>query len=117
MASMKPMDIYVAEIPFEDGTGSKIRPALIIGAIRSQVLVFKITTKCEDKSASVQAHRYKIMDLNTAGLYKQSYVDVATQIDVPFSVLQKSRKTGKLSAIDSVNLAKFVREYRSKHGI
>lgn len=27
---MEPMDIYIADVPFDDGHGSKIRPALVI---------------------------------------------------------------------------------------
>lgn len=42
---MRPMDIYVAAVPFDDKDTSKLRPALVVKVSNSRVNVFKITTK------------------------------------------------------------------------
>ena len=37
---MQPIEIYVAEVPFDERKGSKFRPALVIKVDRNNVFVF-----------------------------------------------------------------------------
>ncbi|MCW8103844.1 hypothetical protein [Lactobacillus mulieris] len=41
---MEPMDIYIANVPFDENNGSKVRPALVIEISQDSVMVFKITS-------------------------------------------------------------------------
>lgn len=42
---MKPMDIYIASVPFDEGMDDKVQPALVIEVASEKVIVFKITSQ------------------------------------------------------------------------
>ncbi|WP_189945783.1 type II toxin-antitoxin system PemK/MazF family toxin [Streptomyces roseolus] len=48
-------EIWWAEVPFEDGPGSKDRPCLVLSVRRDSALVAKITSKYHDERAGVIA--------------------------------------------------------------
>ncbi|WP_272944152.1 hypothetical protein [Ligilactobacillus equi] len=39
---MESMDIYIANVPFDDANDSKVRPTLVIKVGREKVMVFKV---------------------------------------------------------------------------
>jgi hypothetical protein len=44
-AGVKPGEIWWAEVPYEDGTGAKVRPCLVLRTKRGRVDVLKITSQ------------------------------------------------------------------------
>ncbi|WP_406058643.1 type II toxin-antitoxin system PemK/MazF family toxin [Streptomyces sp. NBC_01077] len=51
----KPTEIWWADVPFEDGPGSKDRPCLVLSVRGNSVLVAKITSKYHDERPGVIA--------------------------------------------------------------
>ncbi|MEU8761203.1 type II toxin-antitoxin system PemK/MazF family toxin [Streptomyces sp. NPDC048659] len=51
----RPGEIWWAEVPFEDGPGSKDRPCLVLGVRGERALVAKITSKYHDERPGVIA--------------------------------------------------------------
>ncbi|GAA2798860.1 type II toxin-antitoxin system PemK/MazF family toxin [Streptomyces showdoensis] len=51
----RPGEIWWAEVPFEDGPGSKDRPCLVLGLRGESALVAKITSKYHDERPGVIA--------------------------------------------------------------
>lgn len=102
---MKINDVYTAYISWEDG--GKCRPVLIVNVTNTEVRVFKITTKYENKSQSIKNKYYKIQDLSSAGLLKQSYIDTIKTYSLNPEKI-KFKKIGKLSTEDILELAKFI---------
>ena len=46
---MQPMDIYIADVPFDEENGSKVRPALVLRVRDGWVNVFKVTSQYPKK--------------------------------------------------------------------
>ncbi len=57
---MKPMEIYIADVPFDDKDDSKIRPALVVKVSNERVNIFKVTTKFKNKSKKIRRLYYPI---------------------------------------------------------
>ncbi len=68
------MDIYIANVPYDERNGSKVRPALIIEVGRECVMVFKITSQYQHKSAQIKQLYYSIQNWQETDLKKQSCV-------------------------------------------
>jgi mRNA-degrading endonuclease toxin of MazEF toxin-antitoxin module len=51
----RPAEIWWADVPFEDGPGSKDRPCLVLSLRGDSVLVAKITSKYHDERPGVIA--------------------------------------------------------------
>lgn len=107
---MKPMDIYVADIPFDDRDASKLRPALVVKVSNNSVNVLKITTKYKNKSNKIQKFYYPIKEWKEAGLKEQSYVDIHRTYNVPQQVVFSRKPIGKLTSIDVLELFKFIQK-------
>ena len=64
-------EIWLADsIPFDGGTGCKSRPVVFKKREENWFVCFKCTSQC-----STFRNRYPIMDLEEAGLDKDSYID------------------------------------------
>lgn len=64
-------EIWLADsLPFDGGTGSKSRPVLIKRREDDRFVCYKCTSQ-----PSAFRNRYRIMDLEEAGLDKESYID------------------------------------------
>ncbi|MCK8607249.1 hypothetical protein [Apilactobacillus ozensis] len=68
------MDIYIANVPFDDNQNSKIRPALVLAVHSEYVTVFKINSKYQNKSSNIKKLYYPIQEWAKAGLKMPSYV-------------------------------------------
>lgn len=106
---MEPMDIYIANVPFDEGNGSKVRPALVIEVEKERVIVFKVTSQYERKSVQIQRMYYPIKQWREAGLRKQSYVDTHKMYRLNKKWIFSQRPIGKLTALDRLGLFSFVR--------
>ncbi|KRM72054.1 hypothetical protein [Lacticaseibacillus brantae] len=107
---MEPLEIYIADVPYDDNAGEKWRPALIltVGALETGIL--KITSQYADKSEEIQALYYPIQDWQAAGLKKASYIDTHKMYQIPTNVLQNKQPIGHLQTLDAVGLSRLVRQ-------
>ena len=107
---MKPMDIYIANVPFDERDDSKVRPALVIEVGRECVMVFKITSQYQHKSAQIKQLYYSIQNWQDAGLKKQSYVDTHKLYRLNKKLVFSKKPIGKLTALDRLGLFRFIQQ-------
>lgn len=107
---MEPMDIYIANVPFDEIHGSKVRPALIIEVGRECVMVFKITSQYQHKSAQIKQLYYSIQNWQEAGLKMQSYVDTHKLYRLNKKLVFSRKPIGKLTALDRLGLFRFIQQ-------
>jgi len=98
-------DIWLAKVEFEEGTGFKIRPVLIIDGTRCYILSLKITSHGPRKDYFGE---YEIIDWERAGLLKPSTIRVNKRLDLPPESFVK--KIGRLLATDCFNVSKLYYE-------
>ena len=103
------MDLYIANVPFDEGYGSKRRPALVLVIKEEYVIVFKITSKYTNKSERIKHLYYPIKDWQAAGLYKQSYVDTHKAYQITRSAVFSRKPIGKLTVKDVIGLSLFIK--------
>jgi mRNA interferase MazF len=106
---MEPMDIYIANVPFDEGTVSKVRPALVIEVSQERVMVFKVTSQYQNKSAQIKRLYYPIKDWQQAGLKKQSYVDIHRLYRLDKKWVFSHQPIGKLTVVDRLALFNFIK--------
>ena len=99
---MEPMDVCIANVPFDGSDKSKVRPALVVKIKDNYVSVFKITSKY-----------YPIKNWEVAGLNRISYVDTHQTYDIDKATILKNRPIGKLTKTDVLGLYQFLQEKRS----
>lgn len=101
---MKTNQVFTAFVKWP--SGGKRQPVLIRKISKSEIIVYKITTKFQNKASRIKQYYYKIRDLDEAGLYQQSYIDTITLVGLPRSVYFK--QIGELSVRDIKGLTKFI---------
>ena len=105
---MQPLEIYIAPVPFDDQSGTKIRPALLLARGSEVIKVYKITSQYASKSKNIQSFYYPIQDWESAGISKVSYVDIHQNYGIPIKNFVGQRPIGKLSSTDVVGLSRFI---------
>ena len=108
------MDIYIANVPFDEGTGSKVRPALVIEVGKERVMVFKVTSQYQNKSTQIKKLYYPIKEWQQAGLKKQSYVDIHKLYDLSKKWVFSKQPIGKLTNLDRLALFNFIKKEKQK---
>ena len=108
------MDIYIANVPFDEGTGSKVRPALVIEVGKERVMVFKVTSQYKNKSTQIKKLYYPIKEWQQAGLKKQSYVDIHKLYDLSKKWVFSKQPIGKLTNLDRLALFNFIKKEKQK---
>lgn len=73
-------DVAVAFVMFVNVPGGKRRPIFILEDNHDTISFYNITTKYKNKSKKIQKQYYKIRDLKSAGLKKQSWIDIGIQL-------------------------------------
>lgn len=109
---MKPMDIYIADVPFDEGTGSKVRPALVIEVGSEKVVVFKVTSQYKNKSEKIKKMYYPIKEWEKAGLKKESCVDTHKLYRLAKRWIFSRKPIGKLTAIDRLGIFEFIEQLK-----
>ncbi|MER7165486.1 type II toxin-antitoxin system PemK/MazF family toxin [Micromonospora sp. NPDC000207] len=83
--TVRPGEIWWADVPYVDGTGSKVRPCLVLGTTRDRADVLKITS--QDKS-----HRDDHVPIPTRDWHPQadrdSYLDLGEPIRVELAAFR-----------------------------
>ena len=93
----------------KDKKRGKLRPGLITGFTPDGKAVFqRITTKFKNKSPFIKLRYYKIQDLKSAGLNRESYIDIK---DSRIIKLDNIVKRGSLSEKDIDDLIDFKQTY------
>lgn len=106
------MDIVIANVPYDDGTTFKTRPALLVMIDGQQAAVYKITSKYENKSEVIKKFYYPIKFWREAGLDKISYVDVHIAYALATQYMLQKPPIGKFSKFDQSELFKFIKNVR-----
>lgn len=106
------MQIYLADVPFDDSGVTKFRPALVIVPGRQTSRIFKVTTKFAKKPKRIQNVYCPIQDWKASGLDKPSWIDCHRLYNLDTSGLMHRRLIGKLSDADSARLARFVKTHQ-----
>ncbi len=101
---MKPYDVCIAFISWEDG--GKRRPVLLVAENGEYTKAYHITAQYANKSDSIKAAYFEIIDLKQAGLVKQSYFDTIRFVEIPTARL--SAPIGALSDNDKRRLIGFL---------
>ncbi|MCL2109741.1 MAG: type II toxin-antitoxin system PemK/MazF family toxin [Oscillospiraceae bacterium] len=105
---MKPFDIFIAYIQWQNQ--GKSRPVLVLSQHHDSAVVYRITSKYENKSERIKACYFKINDWEYAGLDKPSYIDTFDKNRLPKSCFQSGKPIGRLSARDCRELTEFLLE-------
>lgn len=106
--NIKPMELYIANVPYDDLQKKKTRPALIVTEIDNKIYVYKITSKYDNKSESIKNIYFKISEYQNAGLKKQSYVDTHRIYRIKYDDLKQIDPIGKLTPNDEDLFSKFL---------
>jgi hypothetical protein len=85
----RPGDIWWADVPYEDGTGSKVRPCLIVRVRFIGYDVLKITSQDQSRRNDYVQIPTKAWDRNAA---KDSYLDLTD----PLRIKAVDNKAGEL---------------------
>jgi hypothetical protein len=104
---MKLLDIYLVYMLFNDGSGGKSRPVLIMDLEDDLAAIYNVTSQYEGKSEYIRSLYYPIKDWKEAGLDKQSYVDTVKARYVPQKSLESKTPIGTLSEYDKIGLIEF----------
>ncbi len=107
-------EIFIIDVPYDDGSGSKLRPALLVKTSSQEVFVYKITSKYNNKSQSIRDMYYPIRYIEYANLEKQSYVDIHRMYNLPKNILYQHNPIGELSKRDVTELREFINQYFTK---
>lgn len=109
---MESMEIYIANVPFDENNHTKIRPALVVEVKNKYVTLFKITSQYTNKYSKIKKLYYPIQEWQEAGLKKVSYVDTHRTYDVTKQAVFRRRPIGKLTTNDVMGLYNFIRQNR-----
>nr|WP_276580320.1 type II toxin-antitoxin system PemK/MazF family toxin [Lacticaseibacillus parakribbianus] len=107
------MQLYLADVPFDDAGTTKYRPALIIVPGRDTSRIFKVTSRFNSKSATIQAVYFPLQDWQAAGLKRPSWVDCHRLYNIATAQLVRRRLIGQLSDADTARLFRFVKDHRA----
>lgn len=107
---MKPMELYIADVPFDDSSQSKIRPALVMTVEAQFVSVFKITSRYINKSNKIKSFYYPIEYWREAGLNKASYIDIHHIYNLTRTAIFHKQPVGRLMESDVIGLYEFIKE-------
>lgn len=108
------MDIFIANVPFDDEDENKIRPALVMKVTPQYARVFKITSQYKNKSLKIREFYYQIKEWKEAGLKRVSYVDTHKTYQLPLQEVMSHSPIGKLSGLDTLQLFSFIKNRLSK---
>ena len=104
--------IATAYVRFVEDDDGKRRPMFIIGETEDKLRFFDITTKYANKSEYMKSCYFEIIDYQSTGLRKHSWIDTFRA----YSLLKSSchiRYIGNLSNNDTARLRAFLEKRRN----
>ena len=99
--------IYWAYVKFNDANGGKTRPVLFIRQSKTDYVVFRLTSKFQNKSKHMQKFYVEVKDWQQANLSKPSWVDVYKTYSLPIKTT-KLTFLGTLSKNDFAEVSKYL---------
>ncbi|HFI0302710.1 TPA: hypothetical protein ACGO1N_002403 [Streptococcus suis] len=109
---MRDIEVYsvlVSQYRYADGTGSKIRPGVVIKFNNEIIRTYRLTSQYENKSEYIKSRYLEIIDWAKAKLKKPSWIDTIQYYDIEnkgFNI----KIIGKLSDRDVARLKEFIRD-------
>lgn len=108
MGELSRYAIVIAMMRFEDGSGQKHRPVMVVKFNGETLMVLKITSQFENKSEVIRKQYFEIIDWFKAGLKRPSWIDTVRYYEIDnkheFTVL------GHLTNRDIERFKDFIRE-------
>lgn len=101
--------IIIANVRYSDGTGSKVRPALVVRFDDEIIRTFRITSQYQNKSKEIRSKYLEIIDWYKAKLKKPSWIDTVRYYDLENDG-QRITIIGKLSDRDIFRLKEFIKD-------
>ena len=102
-------EIWEADVPFEEGIGSKKRPVLILSETECFVLSLKMTSH-EPRYNTLEGE-YEVMKWKEAGLLKPTVVQCSKRLRLNKEMLTE-KQYGRLSATDIIGLQAMLKYMR-----
>mgnify|MGYP004716653205 FL=1 len=95
--------LYWAYVSFTEVSGGKTRPVLYLRQTDYDYIVFRLTSKFDNKSDFIKSKYVVILDWQQSGLYKPSCIDTVKTYQLPIDKTKLSY-IGQLSSADLVRL-------------
>ena len=92
-------EVWLVNMPFDEGIGAKVRPVLVLKAVANGVLAAKMTTHLPRGN---YPYEYAMVDCTGAGLNSQTTVRLSKRITLPPTDFLK--KLGTVQPVDQVNI-------------
>lgn len=109
MNDIEVYSVLVSSIDYTDGSGSKIRPAVVVKFNNEIIRTYRLTTKYENKSDYIKSQYLEVIDWAKSNLKRRSWIDTIQYYDVEdkgFNI----KIIGKLSVRDIERLKDYLRE-------
>lgn len=106
MADMERWEIWEADVPFEEKSGSKKRPVLIISDTEVLVLSLKMTSH-EPRYKSLEGE-YEVMRWQEAGLKKPTVIQCSKELKLEKKCFT-GKQYGRLTATDIIGVQAVMR--------
>ena len=101
-------EIWLVDMPFDEGIGAKPRPALVIDTQNNYILVGKMTTHPPRDSFR---YEYSMIDWRGAGLHCQTTLRLSKLSKLPLSNFIK--KLGTIRPVDQINVRSLLKQILS----
>lgn len=106
MTSFNRWEIWEADVPFEEGIGSKCRPVLILSEEECFIISLKMTSH-KPRYTKLEGE-YEIMKWEEAGLMKPTVIQCSRILKLK-NEMMTGKKYGRLTATDIIGLQAMLR--------
>jgi hypothetical protein len=104
-------DLYWFEASYEDGTGSKKRPIIIVDVDDTNLVVELVGVYSYRKWFRKDTRFFELLDWRDAGLLKKSYAKLSNFYEINSELINTEEYIGSLSDRDRLNLIEAIEEY------
>lgn len=106
---MQTNDVVSQYVYFTQQSSGKTRPLLVVATNSDKYLVYKITSKYENKPEAIKDRYFPIEDWEAAGLNKPSYVDTYSGT-MWLPTARMNKKIGHLTDNDILRFQQFLNQ-------
>lgn len=97
-------EIWLVDMPFEEGIGSKIRPGLVIGTSNKYYVVGKMTSHLPREN---YPYEYALQDWKAAGLSVPTTLRLSQILELDISTFKK--KIGTIQSADMIEIVRILK--------
>ncbi|MGT2807574.1 hypothetical protein DIX60_06215 [Streptococcus iniae] len=109
MNGLEVYSVLVTRINYTDGTGSKVRPAIVVKFNNEVIRTYRLTTQYESKSDYIKSQYLEVIDWAKANLKRRSWIDTIKYYDLDKDSFNINI-IGKLSDRDIDRLKEFLQK-------